>query len=332
MRRFGGLVALGTFGVLGLACGPEATTFSNDSIGAAGAGGGVAGSAGQPASFDTLLRAAVVAGSCIPDAGINRDLSNMRDGIAANTLLSSEGVPVECLATTGSGCLAAQVCLGYSLELYDGTCERCDGSVAANCGNGYRVRLDCAAIGMQCDPLVGCTDDAPATECSPISFTPACLVGGMPQYCAETAVETGPACADLGLACDQGRCVGGGEACENSTYGFEGRTYFEGTGCEGDTLVACVAGRIHRRDCTTVNPDFSCQSYGGEYFCGFASECIPAHRPPGAQGTPERCEGTEVIVCNAGRRDRVDCTELGFAGCDVENEYGCAPGTLPNAG
>jgi hypothetical protein len=224
------------------------------------------------------------------------------------------------------------MCLGYAVDAFTGTCEPCNGTVAVFCGDGYRVQIDCATVGLQCHPLTGCTESTMPIECMLATFTGACTSTGRPQYCDGTMVQTGPVCADLGAVCDAGRCVGDGEACDNSATRPEGRTYFEGTACEGQTLVACVEGRLQRRDCTTVNPEFSCQSYGGEFFCGLGSECIPGNNPPGSFGTAERCEGTELIFCNAGRVERFDCTELGFTGCDVDAEFGCTPGILPEAG
>jgi hypothetical protein len=41
------------------------------------------------------------------------------------------------------------------------------------------------------------------------------------------------------------------------------------------------------------------------------------------------CDGATVVICNAGRVDRVDCRSLGFTGCEVNkvnHTYGCIPG------
>ena len=267
-------------------------------------------------------------GSCLQDDGINRNLSNVYDRSVRAGLWSHLGDPVDCLATTGGGCQAVAECLGYIVEPYDGTCEPCVGEVASVCGNGYRLQLDCAMLGLQCDPVAWCVEEAPATTCDESTFTRACTADGRPQYCNDEVVTTGPVCAGLGLTCENGWCVGAGESCQNDEMELEGGVYFEGTGCDGQYLVACVEGRTARRDCTTVHPDFSCQSAGDAFFCGLASECIPGNVPPGTHGTEEQCDGTEVVFCNAGRVERADCTELGFTGCNLDTDFGCTPGIL----
>ncbi|MBI2389588.1 MAG: hypothetical protein HYV09_08330 [Deltaproteobacteria bacterium] len=30
-----------------------------------------------------------------------------------------------------------------------------------------------------------------------------------------------------------------------------------------------------------------------------------------------QCDGTTLVVCNAGKRERLDCKSLGFAGCNA---------------
>jgi hypothetical protein len=81
-----------------------------------------------------------------------------------------------------------------------------------------------------------------------------------------------------------------------------------GTGCDGNVLQACVAGREDSIDCRNWGSNFSCQQVGSAYFCGEASECDPATY----QYT---CEGTEIVFCDAGRLVRVDCTSFGFTSC-----------------
>jgi hypothetical protein len=271
----------------------------------------------------------VVVGSCIWDDGINRNLTSMYDAGTLGEFYLRWGVQSECLAATGGGCRAVEQCLGYKIEAYSGTCEPCTGTVAAFCEDGYRMQLDCSSIGLQCDPVAGCTDRSPAVACEWDTFTRVCTSDGRPQHCDGTTVATGPRCSELGLNCEDGHCVGTGEACQGSPFlALEGRIIFEGMACEGETLVACVAGRTQRLDCTTVHPEFACQSSEGYFFCGLGSECTPGDTATGPSSTVEQCEGTVVVVCNAGQVARVDCTELGFSGCDVDGACGCTP-SLP---
>jgi hypothetical protein len=72
--------------------------------------------------------------------------------------------------------------------------------------------------------------------------------------------------------CADGRCVVSGEACLNQGTALDLDVWFEGTACEGTTLVACVSGRVQRRDCTTIDPRFSCQSAEGRFFFASAGD------------------------------------------------------------
>ena len=70
-----------------------------------------------------------------------------------------------------------------------------------------------------------------------------------------------------------------------------------------------------------------CQSLGALFFCGLASECEPAD--VGFSRTLDTCDGTILTTCNAGRIEHVDCTTLGFTGCQIDKKngkYGCIPG------
>jgi hypothetical protein len=147
-------------------------------------------------------------------------------------------------------------------------------------------------------------------------------------------VRPGLDCAELGLACVAddaqnfgARCVGTGEACTNLSDPL-----FDGMACAGNTLVACVNGRQHDLDCATMGEGFSCQMNAGIPFCGLAAECLPAHLQGAADrdvpqgGLPEpSCDGTAIVFCNAGRLERIDCTTLGFTGCDLDAGIGCIP-------
>jgi hypothetical protein len=101
--------------------------------------------------------------------------------------------------------------------------------------------------------------------------------------------------------------------------------------CTGTTFEACVNARRHEFDCSSYGPGFTCQSYDGVPFCGLASECRPgnvvdADWELSQQGKPEpSCDGTTLVFCNAGRLERIDCTELGFTGCDIDDGLGCIP-------
>lgn len=296
-----------------------------------GSGGDGPASGGSPASADDLVRAAVVLGSCIGDDGINRTISVLHDPDTYTGFWSRYGLQAHCLATVGGGCDAVSACLGYDvLAIAPGeTCEPCVGSVASYCGDAYRATLDCATMGAQCDPAAGCTFGA-AEFCDPDTFTPTCSGDGRPLNCRGT-VTVGPDCASFGLACADGYCQGTDGACGTFNDSTDQVQFFAGTACSGTVLEACVAGGRATRDCSTLGAGFSCQNVDDVFFCGVAAECIPGDIPPGSSVEDETCEGNEVLFCNAGRLERVDCTALGFAGCDVTSDYsfGCVPNLAP---
>jgi hypothetical protein len=292
-----------------------------------------------PGSRDpaVLARAAVVVGSCIPDDGVDRDLADMWH-VNLNHALSFQrsGLQAECLAASKGGCEAVKDCLGVDLKY--GTqagCQACEGSIATFCettqqGLVLHETEDCAAVGMVCDALAGCSE-APATACVSDTFQAACAPTGRPEACsnefAGDAILLQSECGKLGLTCTGGQCVGPGDACQSGAAGSEGELTLLGLGCAGTRLDACVGGHEQMVDCTEQGPGFSCQSFAGSFFCGLASECLPGDEAGSPTGN--RCEDMRtVVLCNAGRIDRVDCQSLGFSACSVDQahgQYGCIP-------
>jgi hypothetical protein len=89
--------------------------------------------------------------------------------------------------------------------------------------------------------------------------------------------------------------------------------------CQGTEAHACVNSAEHVYDCGSLGEGFTCQGTGKYAFCGLGNECNPG-------GTFQTtCEGDQIVVCNAGRVDRVDCKALGFEGCDPGTGL-CFPG------
>ena len=95
---------------------------------------------------------------------------------------------------------------------------------------------------------------------------------------------------------------------------------WDGIACsDSGTLHACVEGRSAEHACADDGPGFTCQSFQGAFFCGLASQCLPADVPRQNQAVnPVSCEGNTIIFCNAGRIERVSCTD----GCE---EKWCVP-------
>jgi hypothetical protein len=288
---------------------------------------------------DLLARAATVLGSCLPDDGINRALTNFWNVTIDPALVGGrQALQADCLANARCGCAAVAACLGFVTSGIDAGCTTgCVGDIFSMCGTAsdgqvVRTSIDCGTQGLVCDPLAIC-QEAPTVACDPATFVPSCGSDGRSEICrskgAGNALFKGPICETLGLGCADGVCVGQGATCAGGYPGPEGQTYLQGTGCSGTALLACVGGRTQTFDCTTIAPGFSCQSVSGTYFCGIASECVPGNLPLGTSVTPNTCDGAQVVLCNAGRIDRVDCLALGFEGCEVDRskgKYGCVPG------
>jgi cysteine-rich repeat protein len=132
----------------------------------------------------------------------------------------------------------------------------------------------------------------------------------------------GPVCASLGLACENGACVGTGGPC-NAIGGAPEEGTAAGMSCsaDGSALDACVNGRQALLDCSLQGPRFRCQEAGGIAFCGLASECVPELGYLNRFAFKESCDGDTLVFCNKGRIERVDCLSLGFVGCDLDGDF-----------
>ncbi|WP_394835620.1 hypothetical protein LVJ94_01660 [Pendulispora rubella] len=281
-----------------------------------------------PADPGQAARAAVLLGSCVPDDGVHRYLSDIYyahiEDPFGRTLFKDN---VACLATKNNGCQAVSECTGIVIDIANDCQPGCDGQRATNCDDQLRVRVDCARYGMECrfqDRAAACALPG-AKSCSELDGgeNPAC-VDGRPRDCDSYVEEFGPKCADFALTCSNRRCAGTEGACE---YGFlsdpQRFEYTEGVECTNGMLKTCVNGGLATIACSSLSPDFTCQQRvldGGKTiaYCGLGAACDAPRRQN------LTCEGDSVVVCNAGRIDKVDCKSLGFTGCDARLG-GCVP-------
>jgi hypothetical protein len=312
-----------------------------------GSGGGSCGSAPAEGSGWNLgrppldpsasLRAAVFMGSCFPDDNPNTTLQDYyakRSDDSAGRLDT-----VACLAAKANGCQAVTDCVGIHVTI-QASCSppvACDGNRMQVCSDGMKFDVDCTNSAMQrvcaetgCSPCGG--GELP---CDRATFVGHCEAG-RPIRCRNGHATPGMRCADVGLECrpdpfgnplggTQYNCYGAGASCPTTTA-MAAPGLLTGTGCSGTRLEACVGGYSHGVECAEVGAGFTCQSFAstsGEtsYFCGLAGECDAA-----AQGLIDpTCDGDSVVLCNAGRIEKVDCTALGFTGCAPQ--WGrCVPG------
>jgi hypothetical protein len=284
-----------------------------------------------PIDATAAARAAVFMASCVPDDNPNITLWDYYGARSRSAPAKLD--QLACLAAKSNGCQAVTECVGVTAT-FKGSCASrfaCQGDVLQVCDDSLEFRIDCAKFGgARCDPREGCVpcEGAATASCDAATFTAGCEDGRPVRCDKEGFVVRGLRCGDLGLECRPdsfgGRygCYGAGAECR---AGWSGDGLLIGTGCASSTLQACVGERSHEVDCGTIGAGFSCQAFSdagaSSYFCGVASECDGAANPP-ARPT---CDATSVVLCNAGRIEKIDCLALGFTGCAPE--WGrCVPG------
>jgi hypothetical protein len=273
---------------------------------------------------DLVARAAAVLGSCMPDDGVARHAAHLWLGhLRADGIATRFGAQLDCFANAACGCDAVEHCLSWVYRLIPADCTNgCEGEVVTGCGDGTVITADCSRVGLSCAPEGGCVTEALAA-CE-FSEAPTCTAQGEVSFCGSGFRRETP-CQSLGFNCVAGKCVGEGEACSATAPTLDDSVTPVGMGCSGGTLQACLGGTTTTVDCATQGPGFTCQSFDGSFFCGLAAECTPGNY---AEAEAASCDGTVLTFCNAGRLEHIDCTSLGFTGCDIDEaigHYGCTP-------
>lgn len=274
---------------------------------------------------DLVARAAAVIGSCMPDDGVARNATHLwLAHLAAPRLYFRFGEQLDCLANAGQGCAAVEHCLSWRYDPAPANCSgSCQGDVFKGCGDEIQVTVDCSRLGLSCDPAANCVAE-PAVACDG-STAPSCTSDGDVQFCDDGALRKTP-CAAQGFACVDGACQGQGSPCTANSSTQSELAVPRGTSCSGDVLLGCLGGFVAPLDCSEQGPGFSCQSLGDAFFCGQAAECVPADNYLSDQSAT--CDGNVLTFCSAGRLEHLDCTTLGFTGCEVNTKlgnYGCTP-------
>jgi hypothetical protein len=277
---------------------------------------------------DLVARAAAVVGSCMPDDGVARNADHIwGEHLGVPLFHHRLGTQVECLANAACGCAAVELCLGVTRgPAPDAECAtQCDGDVLSGCDEGEVFTIDCGSLGQSCDESLNCVSEPPQ-PCAG-GEQPTCTAEGEVQYCTRGILRKTP-CQSVGFSCVNGECVGEGAACDS--FASASRVELVGTGCAGNTLEACLGGHSTSVDCATQGPGFSCQSLEGTFFCGLAADCVPP-TSSGSAMPPASCDGNVLTFCSAGRIEQLDCTTLGFTGCEIDTSlarYGCVPGVV----
>lgn len=337
-------------GRAGASAGEGGNGSGGESSGAAGASAGDGGDAGDGGNAsdageggstvvvldpDVAAHAGAVIGSCHPDNGVNRETSRLwqRRTLSASSI--NLGLQAECIASRGGGCDALEQCLGWTFESTPGCAQgvACVGSTFTLCtaSIGATYTIDCSTMGLDCNPDLDIDDvsgagracrSGQAIVCDEATFAASCD-DSVVLYCDGSVVESTD-CAGRGAGCSDGLCTGTGAPCTVSPSDPSA-----GVSCNGNVLESCQNGQRALLDCTTHGAGFGCRSVGEVSFCGLAADCVPGELTLGEapqNGSPApACDGTTLVFCNSGRLEHVDCTSLGFSGCDVNAALGCVP-------
>jgi len=222
---------------------------------------------------------------------------SLPDPFVAKQLLS-------CAASAKGDCGAFRACFGGDwVEL--GRCREgasCGGNTMFSAPDG--PTFECGAIGGTCmelwsNGLRACCNAEPCGGTG--EFT---CEGGKASFCGGWGERVDFDCAANGQTCtfdSQAPCKGV-DACDPmSTASI----------CKGSVAVYCAGGGLTSHDCSTT---------------GFRTACSPGTSPWENPCRPEfmecdpttftgMCDGESVIVCADGGLTSIDCSALGFGGC-----------------
>jgi hypothetical protein len=202
------------------------------------------------------------------------------------------------------------------------TCDRerrCEGDTLISCtqptGTNHRaeVSIDCAALELECLDFAGwpvcaeasgytgeaerfsCQGPIALVEHSGVRYGKDCsLIGGR---CRSKQAESG---GQLAYA-----CVGQGAKC--------GPEYV--SSCAGDDFKTCLNGREAAIDCARVGMECGLNS-DQQYSCVNPGGCHP-------YSDLETCADGTIRFCGIQGWEEVDCTALGFAGCEDSQGANC---------
>ena len=218
-------------------------------------------------------------------------------------------------AQTANDCDDIYACLGSGDACEVAlTTPHCDNGVLYNCAStgaqGVTVETDCASHDLTC---VSAPGGAPLicgeSFCDPSSYVSNCVgdvayncvgAGLVAKDCAK--ILPGTKCLAVDVSGQQvAQCQGDGPACDDSFN----------PACTGVNLKVCQDGFEYERVCPQglpcqVDPNTNHASCGALVTAGCA---------------PETCEGTELTYCLDGLPRTLDCSGLGFSGCEADDFY-----------
>jgi hypothetical protein len=225
---------------------------------------------------------------------------------------------IACLGAGTAGCSDLATCMGMSFG--SGTCttyaSTCTGDINTLCTPGppsYTMIVDCKkAYGAVCVTFSSIPGSfafcSTGKTCSGTS-APYCS-GNLFVSCLSGTEMILMSCAQAGLVCRAGviGCAGPGAPCTGTK-----------STCSGPNIISyCINGYSLSVNCTALGVGFSCKpSTATGARCQQDTQCDPDK----ASGT-ETCTGSMLNICNAGKKEQVDCKALGFSGCASGN---CTP-------
>jgi hypothetical protein len=207
----------------------------------------------------------------------------------------SGGYVVRCGAELG-GLTEGDDCMGAGLVCVEGG----DG---ASCGtascDSTTTKPTCDGDNLvTCQPIGGfmSTTGVLSSDSCNGSMSSECSLGPGGGNC-QTAV--GQTC---GVVSGVAMCVGTGAACDQTT---------SKNSCNGTVMTTCTGGALATYDCTTEDPNATCQiGSGGDAQCvGAGTACTDK--------TPETCANGVITYCSWGTITTVDCTSYGLSGCKM---------------
>lgn len=275
-------------------------------------------------------RAALLIATCISDDGVNRTLQQLYLERTTNAYRSR--AVIDCLASKTNGCGAVRDCLGIAYST-DGGCgdASCTDNVYSECnGSSFRLSVDCSKTGRACIAKPGAYCGGPGEiECAE-STTAGVCEGNTPVSCVDGLLLRGTDCAAYGATCtvlytynqtggSMTGCKGAGGTCVGTSNDDAITARWEGDHCENGKLVGCLSNGLSTLDCAQSALGFTCfdapdGGSGATAYCGQAAECAP--RSPWNK-VAATCDGTSVVMCNGGKIEKLDCTSLGFTGCNA---------------
>ena len=205
-----------------------------------------------------------------------------------------------------------------------GVVAGCEGNRLISCGDERTASfvMDCAALGATCREeraATGiviracfsadrCPANAPEARCDGETAVIGCHDGAIEK----TACSAGTSCRE--------RTDENGDPTASCVLTRGSCSLFGSRGCDGDRLVECTRGHPAVTDCRAAG--LRCVGNGPRARCSVSAniECDRERLPS--------CDGEALVICAAGRLERVSCASIGMGPCSP-SLAACSPKATP---